>query len=192
MDANRPATIYISAASDLMSEREALARMIAALPVTLAWHILQTPVTGTDSLDVQGLQSADLHLLIMGCDIRAPVGLEWLMARRAHRPVVAYLKAGVPRTPAGQVFINDVGDVWQPFADAHNLSLQAQSLLTRHLLRHATRYALRPDELAKLKALSTSDTPAEQASHGQETGHSAVLLSRERFQPSQGIVVDES
>lgn len=192
LSTKHPVIIYISAASDLMAEREALARMIAALPVTVAWHILQTPVSEADSLDLEELQSADLHFLVMGSDIRAPVGLEQLVARRARRPVIAYLMQGIPRTPAGRVFINDAGVVWQPFADAHDLSLQVQGLLAEYLLHHATRFSLTPDELSSLKGLSTSDTATEQASYGQETGHSAVLLSRERFQPSQGIVVDES
>ncbi len=41
---HRPVVIYISAAADLIAEREALAQMIAALPVTLAWRIIQTPL----------------------------------------------------------------------------------------------------------------------------------------------------
>jgi hypothetical protein len=80
MSPNAPVTIYISAASDLMAERETLARMIAELPVTLAWRIAQTPVSQTDSLDTEALQVADLHFLLMGTDIRAPVGLDWSRA----------------------------------------------------------------------------------------------------------------
>jgi hypothetical protein len=44
MTDNRPVTIYVSASPNLMAEREALARMIAELPVTLVWHIVQTPL----------------------------------------------------------------------------------------------------------------------------------------------------
>jgi len=54
MDANRPVIIYISAAPNLMAEREALARMIAELPVTLAWHIVQTPAEA-EPLDLESL-----------------------------------------------------------------------------------------------------------------------------------------
>jgi hypothetical protein len=188
----QPVIIYISAASDLMAEREALARMIAALPVTLAWHILQTPVSEADSLDLEGLQSASLHFLIMGSDIRAPVGLERHVARRAHRPVVAYLKQSVPRTPAGQVFINDARGTWQTFRDAPDLSGQIQRVLVEYLVRHAAQYALTPEEVAKLEALPIPDTSTEQVSGGEEAGHSAVVLSHERFEPSEGIILDES
>jgi hypothetical protein len=184
-------TIYISAASDLMSEREALARMIAALPVTLAWRIVQTPIAEVEPLDLEALGSADLYFLVMGSDIRAPVGLEWLTARRVRNSAVAYLKRGVPRTPAAQVFINDRSLVWRTFGDAADLSGQVQGVLTEHLVRYAIQYALTPDEIAALEALPASGTTSDQAGQGEEAGHSAVILSRERFEPSGGVVVDE-
>ena len=188
---SRPVTIYISAASDLMAERESLARMIAALPVTLAWHIVQTPIREVDPLTLEALGSADLYFLVIGSDIRAPVGLEWLMARRARYPDGAFLKRGIPRTPAGQVFIKDAGLAWQPFLDAADLSRQVQQVLAEHLIQLAGRYILTPEEIAGLEALLVSDRSAEQAGHGEEAGHSAVILSRERFEPGEGVVVDE-
>jgi hypothetical protein len=192
MSTDRPMTIYVSAAPDLMAEREMLARMIAALPVTLAWHIAQTPVTDADSLDLEALQIADLHLLVMGSDIRAPVGLEWHIVRRVGRPSSAFLKRDVPRTPAGQVFIHHAGVIWRPFSDAGDLSRQVRQMLAEYLVRHAAHYALTPDEVAQLEALRTADTPAEQPAQGEEAGHSAVILSRERYVPGEGTIVDES
>jgi hypothetical protein len=188
---SRPVTIYISAASDLMTERELLARMIAALPVTLAWHIVQTPIREVDPLSLEALKSAALYFLVIGSDIRAPVGLEWLMAQRIRYPDGAYLKRGIPRTPAGQVFIKDAGLVWQSFLDAADLSRQVQQVLAEHLIQHAPRYTLTPEEIAGLKALLASEGSAEQAGHGDEAGHTAVILSRERFEPGEGVVVDE-
>ncbi len=192
MGTDCPMTIYISAASDLMAEREVLARMIAALPVTLAWHIAQTPVTDADSLDLEALQIADLHLLVMGSDIRAPVGLEWHIAHRLGRPSSAFLKRDIPRTPAGQVFIHEAEVIWRPFSDAGDLSRQVRQMLAEYLVRHAAHYALTPDEVTQLEALRTADTPAEQPAQGEEAGHSAVILSRERYIPGEGVIVDES
>ena len=191
MGANRPVTIYISAAADLMAEREALARMVAALPVTLAWRIAQTPVTDADFLDLEALQVADLHLLVMGSDIRAPVGLEERIVSRAGRLSAAFLKRGILRTPAGQVFIKGAGVAWQPFADAADLTRQVQRLLVEHLVSYALRYALTPEEVARLETLTPAEEPARGAG-GKEAGHSAVILSRERFEPSEGVVVGEA
>ena len=192
MEASRPVTVYISAAADLMAEREALARMVAALPVTLAWHIAQTPVTDADSLDLEALRVADLHFLVMASDIRAPVGLEWRIVSRAGQPSAAFLKRGVLRTPAGEVFIKDAGVTWQRFAEPADLVSQVRRVLVEHLLSHALRYVLTPEELARLEALPVAETPAEEAGRGKEAGHSAVILSRERFEPSEGVLVGKS
>ncbi|HID86447.1 MAG TPA: hypothetical protein EYP55_03600 [Anaerolineae bacterium] len=190
-NAHRPVVIYISAASDLMAEREALGRIIATLPVTLVWRIVQTPTAG-ESLDLEALQAADLHLLVMGGDIRAPVGLEWRVSRRARRPLVAFLKEGIPRTPAGRVFLQEAGIVWRPFTDAADLSRRVQRLLAEHLLRHMTRYALTPAEVERLEGLLTEEEKGEkeEALEGEGAGRSAVVLSRERFVPSEGVTVD--
>jgi hypothetical protein len=189
---NRPVTVYISAASDLMAEREALARMIAALPVTLAWNVVQTPISQEEAFNREVLPSADLHILVMGSDIRAPVGLEWHIIRRAGRPSVPFLKRGVLRTPAGQIFIQDAGVTWRTFRDAADLRRRVRHTLAEHLIGHAARYALAATELQGLQALLASDAPAEAPGRGQEAGHSAVILSRERYEPRDGVVVGES
>jgi hypothetical protein len=187
---HQPVTIYISAASDLMAEREALARMIAELPVTLAWHILQTPI-GDEQLDLAALRTTDLYLLVMGGDIRAPVGLEWHTAYQARQPVHAFLKRGVGRTPAGQVFIAQANVVWQPFRSPVDLSRQIRRLLAGRLLEQAVRYRLTPTEVEQLMQLQSATTDSEQAVAGGEAGRSAVILSRERFTPTEGVLVDD-
>jgi hypothetical protein len=65
-------------------------------------------------------------------------------------------------------------------------------VLAEYLVRHAAQHALTPEEVAKLEALPVPDTSTEQASGGEEAGHSAVVLSHERFEPSDGIILDES
>jgi hypothetical protein len=67
--------LYISAASDLALEREVLSRAIVEIPTSLAWRIKQTPV-GDEALDLEAVAVADVHLLLFGGDIRAPVGAE--------------------------------------------------------------------------------------------------------------------
>jgi hypothetical protein len=188
---NRPVTIYISAASDLMAEREALGRMIAALPVTLAWRIVQTPL-GVELLDLEAVRLADLHLLVLGGDIRAPVGLEWHTAHHARRPSLAFLKKGLARTLAGQAFVRDVNVAWQPFTDAADLSRQVERALAEHLIHHAVHYALTPAEVEQLTALHPIETKPTPPTKSKDAGHSAVILSRERFMPSEGVIVDES
>ena len=191
MPINRPVIIYISAASDLMAEREALARLIAALPVTLAWRILQTPLKA-EILDLAVLQKADIYVLVMGGDIRAPVGLEWRVAQQTGRSSVAFLKRGIPRTPAGQNFSREAGALWQLFADATDLRRQAQQMLVEHLLTHALDYGLTPIEVEQLQALQRAGQAPDQPTTSQDAGRSAVILSPERFEPSEGILLEKT
>ena len=191
MTANRPVTIYISASPNLMAEREALARMIAELPVTLAWHIVQTPAVA-EPLDTDALQHASLYFLIMGADIRAPVGLELQVARQAGRSVVAFLKQGVMHTPAGQVFSRQAQVSWRTYVDPAHLSRQVQQVLAEHLLRQALRFSLTPNEVERIQEVLATAGSAEPAVEGDGAGHSAVLLSRERYEPGEGVIIENS
>jgi len=191
MDTNRPVIIYISAAPNLMAEREALARMIAELPVMLAWHIMQTP-TEAEPLDRESLLAADLYFLVMGADILAPVGLELHIAQQANRPVIAFLKQGVAYTPAGEVFVRQARLPWRSFTNTTHLSQLVRRIIAEHLIRYAIQYALTPVELQQLESLSKAKISKGQTIEGEGTGHSAVLLSRERYTPSEGVIVDDS
>lgn len=184
-----PVTVYISAASDLMAERDALARMIVELPVTLAWHIVQSPLEG-EPLDREAIQAADLHLLLMGGDIRAPVGLEWYLARQAQRRSVAFLKTGVARTPAGQVFVQQARVRWRSFKGVADLIRQVRQVLVEHLLQEATRYDLSDEEIGRLKAFLEEESAQSTDETDRSAGHSAVVLSRERFMPSEGVPLE--
>jgi len=190
MLANRPVTIYIAAAPELMGEREALAQMIAKLPVTLAWHIVQTPREG-ELVNTAALGVADLFFLIMGSDIQAPIGSEWHLAQQSHRQVIAFLKQRLAYTPAGQVFVRDTRVTWRPFTDPVHLSWQVQALIIEHLLSRALEYGLTPVEVSDLekKLAEATSAPTEEA---KGTGHSAILISRERYTPHDGVIIGEN
>jgi len=190
LDRNQPVIIYISAASDLMAEREALARLIAELPVSLPWRIVQTPMEA-EPLDQAAVAAADLYFLIMGADIRAPVGSELHLARQAERPIIAFAKRGVTHTPAGQVFRQQAQLPWRSFKDAADLARQVQRLMAEHLLSQALPYGLTPEEVVQLEQLLQAAPATGQEIKADGAGHSAVLLSRERYLPSDGIIIDE-
>ena len=135
-----------------------------------------------------------MHLLLLGSDIRAPVGLEWLVARRWDRLPVLFLKSQVAHTPAAQEFIRTLAEVtaWRPFLDSADLRRQVLLLLSDHILAEALHYLLRPVELEKLQSWR-----AELARGGKEvqpearggTGESSVILSTERYIPSDGVLI---
>jgi hypothetical protein len=185
--------LYISAAPDLEAERDILGRAVTEIPVTLAWRIVQSPLRG-EPPDLQAVAQADLHLLLLGGDIRAPIGLEWQVARRAGRNPALFLKQDAPRTPAAHAFVRYLGDqaTWQAYKDSADLRLKTLKLLANHIQERLVYYALSPDELDRLrrwqdelesgKAANVDESPG-------GAGESSVIFSRERYIPSQGVLI---
>ncbi|MBN1246196.1 MAG: hypothetical protein JXC32_00990 [Anaerolineae bacterium] len=186
---------YISAASDMAAEREILGRALAEVPVDLAWRVVQSPA-GNGPVDLEAVIDADLHILVMGHDIRAPVGLEWQVARRHGRQPIAYLKTDVLRTPAGREFVRLVREVqaWTPFGDAASLRRDVLRTIAAYLLDRALTFALSPAEVARLRRwqdeLEISTEAVDEETRG-GAGDSAILISRERFEPTGGIIIGE-
>jgi hypothetical protein len=188
-------SLYISGASDLTAEREVLSRAITEIPTSLGWRITQTPI-GDEPLALQAAAQADLHVLILGGDIRAPIGAEWLAARRAGHAPTLFLKDSA-HTLAALFFIRDLEHyaAWHPFNDTADLRRQVLALVVEHILNHAIPYQVNPDEFEKLRAwrkqLETSEKKPEDETRG-GAGASSVILSPERFIPSEGKLVSRA
>jgi hypothetical protein len=184
--------LYISAASDMEAERDLLARSVIAVPADLTWRIEQSPRTN-DPVDQEAIFQADLHLLLLGGDIRAPIGLEWLAARRFGRWPTPLLKQGVSRTLAAEDFrlFVERQRAWRPFDSLAQLRRQAQRLLGSQILDQAVGYGLTSDEIAGLQSwLSALDeAPEGDAEAAGGAGDSSVIFSKERYEPSAGILL---
>lgn len=185
--------LYISAAQDLARERKILGRAVTEIPVGLGWRIVQSP-SGDEPVDLDAVSRAHLHLLLLASDIRAPVGVEWLAARRAGRRPTLFLKQAVLRTPAAHEFVRYVGGqaLWQPFKDGPDLRVQVLRLLADHILERAGFYALSPMELSQLQAWQpkahVAVSPAARETDA-GTGESGVVLSPERYVPTDGVLI---
>lgn len=187
--------LYISAAQDLERERDVLGRAVVDIPTTLGWRIVQSPIRG-EPVDLELVARADLHLVLLGGDIRAPIGLEWLTARRAGRSPALFLKQEIPRTPAAQSFMRYVEgqSLWQSFKDLADLRDQVLKLISSHILGKADYYSLSSAEYERLqewiKQLEEPHEEVEQEPRG-VTGESSVILSPERYMPSEGVLLEE-
>ena len=139
--------VYISAAPDLQPEREIVGRAVSAVPVTLGWRVVQSP-SGDAPADLEAAARADVHLLLLGRDIQAPIGREWIAARRAGCRPVPLLKRGVLQTPAAQSFQRYIEQqvAWRPFRDCAELRFLGLTLLANHIMAQAQHYALSPLE----------------------------------------------
>ncbi len=80
---------------------------------------------------------------------------------------------------------------WQLFTQPADLGHQVQHLLIGHLIRAATRYRLTATELRHLEKLLTKAAQDEPPLQAKGAGHSAVILSRERFRPDGGVIIGE-
>lgn len=185
--------LYISAAQDLEREREILGRAVVDIPVTLGWRIVQSPVHGSQ-VEQDAILNSDLHLLLLGGDIRAPIGFEWRIARQARKRTELFLKQRIERTPAAQAFIRHVKEIaeWKPFRSGSDLRLQVLKLISNHILARAGNYQLSPAEIESLiawqKELDTAEVSTDEEQRG-VTGESSVILSVERYVPSEGVLL---
>jgi len=187
--------LYISAAHDLRFERDVLARAVTEIPTSLGWAITQTPGPEQEA-DLDAVLQADVHLLILGSDIQAPVGLEWSTAQRAGKAVRLLYKSSARQTQAAQAFVRDVARFgrWQAFDDARALRRLALGSLVDHLLAHCERYEINAAEAEQLR---TWHKAMEAKAHSKEAisdlrsgaEQSAVILTTERFVPSQGTLL---
>jgi hypothetical protein len=185
--------VYISAGPDLQREREILGRAVTEVPVPLGWRVVQSP-TGDAPADLEAAARADVHLLLLGSDIRAPVGREWIAARRAGRRPVPLLKQGVLQTPAAQSFQRYIEEqvAWRPFQDSAELRRLGLRLLADHILARAQHYALAPLEVTRLQAWrSELEGPGQGVDEvtGGGAASSGVVLSPERYVPSEGVLI---
>ena len=182
--------LYISAAPDLRFERDLLARSITEIPTSLGWTIKQTPSSDREP-DLDAVARADVHMLMIGSDIQAPVGLEWATSRRAGNVVILLYKSSGLQTQAAQAFMRDVSKHgnWLTFDDAVGLRMRALKLLADYLLAHAARYELDAQELITLRDWrKTLDSKPKKGVDERRGGadESAVILTTERFVPSEG------
>ncbi len=187
------AWLYISAAADLRFERDLLGRAIAEIPTTLGWRILQSPIQG-DPFDPEAVRNAQLHLLIMGEDIRAPIGAEWVIARQIGLKSILFLKQGMIRTQAGDAFVRHVERLttWRTFQNPADLRYQTWKALGEKILSEAGYYSLKPKEIERLKGWldeleKNRETPIEETRSGASQG--GVILSPERYVPSEGVLI---
>jgi hypothetical protein len=156
----KPFLFYISAATDMEAEREILARSVIVIPADVTWRIEQSP-RRNDPVDRQAIAQADTHLLLLGGDIRAPVGLEWMVARQLGRLPLSFLKQGVSRTPAAEDFRRfiELHSSWRLFTQHADLQRFVQQLLAKKILDQAPVYGLSPAEIVSLQTwLSESAT----------------------------------
>lgn len=185
--------LYISAANDLQLERDLISRSTTEIPVTLGWQINLTPF-GEKTLEEDLVLDANLHILILGIDIRAPIGFELYLSRRVGRSPFLFLKGGINRTPAAVNFYRSVSEVgqWHTYDALEDLRFKALKHISRHILNRSEFFSLHTDEKDQLSKFINDlekSTPEQIEDRQGVTGEDSVILSRERFTPQGGVLI---
>lgn len=186
---------YISAASDLRNERDLISQVITEIPVTLGWNIHLSPLRDKP-IENKSIEEADIHLLVLGEDIRAPIGLEWFIAKQSGRAPTLIYKDGISRTPAAIDFYRTLSrsHTFQPYNNLDYLRHISLKSICRFLLSHSGYFALDKSEVEELSSYTNDlvDSAPKQIEdiHG-GTGENSVILSPERFVPSTGVLIEQ-
>jgi hypothetical protein len=90
-----PIYLFISSSPDLIAEREALGQAVAELPISVGFEIMHTvPGEAADMGEALAfIERCDLHVIVLGADFAAPMGIEWQRAQDARKPTLAYAKS---------------------------------------------------------------------------------------------------
>lgn len=185
--------LYISAAGDLPSERDLLSRIVTEIPVTLGWQLNFSPL-GKKSLIESAIVDANLHILVLGSDIRAPIGYEWHLSRTLNRLPKLFLKDDIARTPAAVDFQRSLSNYskWQTFLSLSELRTAALGFIGQFLLERADYFDLGTNEhnqLSEFLEKINENKPDEIDSSKSIAGENSVILSRERFIPKNGVLI---
>lgn len=188
--------LYISAAFDLYPERDLISRAVVEIPTSLGWRIQHTPHPG-EIPDLEAVARADAHLLLIGGDIRAPIGMEWHASRQVAKKPHLLLNKDAPRTPAAQVFVREMEKVarWELFANPSDLRRIVLQLLASKILEHAAHFRLSDKEFGELRdwqnVIKVDEQQVAPSAEG-EAGESSIIFSPERYTPSEGVLLEPS
>lgn len=187
--------LYISAASDLNTERDLLNRSVTEIPVTLVWQINLSPL-GEKKVDEKLILDADLHILLLGMDIRAPIGYEWYISKQlGHKPYF-FIKEGINRTPAAGNFIRSFSDYsnWHTYDSLAHLRFQALTHIGQTIRNQADYFDIKQKEYENLSTFIEGleiDHLDQISEIDGGTGENSIIFSRERFTPKGGILIQD-
>ena len=188
------ARLYVSISPDLAAEREAIGRAVASLPVDVGWEVSYTPSAGDpQAVEPRSAAHAHVYILALGEDIRAPMGVEWSLVRRAGRTPLAFLKE-VTRTPAAQEFMKTAALEWTGYRAAAELAARVQLAMAQAILDRAGQYQLSTPEWNTLqewvKTLRDKQSgEAEDARSG--AGQGGVIFAPSREAGRGGVLLGD-
>jgi len=185
--------IFVSATRDLESARAVIGQTLAELPVQIGAEIRRTPADGLsyDSL-FEAISNVDRLYFLLGRDITAPSGVEWMLGLRLERNIYP-LRLARTRTLAAEEFLRIAPVEWTNFHNQRHLAQLIGLDLIDLLLHPKNRYGLSLTEIEALRVrraqiregmVVTVVDPG-----GAEGG--GVLLDRAQIESEEGVLLEE-
>jgi hypothetical protein len=178
--------IFVGATNDLEAERAVIGRSVAELPVKIGIEIRRTPQLPTWDEIAQRLHDVDRVYFLMGNDITAPAGLEWLLAWRMERSVLPLRRSPHP-TPAASEFFRLAPTPWHNFRTQADLAKLVSLDLARMLHQPDNRFGLSVTDMERvafyLRGLEKKTLAPVREPQGAEG--SAILIDTAHRAPEQ-------
>lgn len=148
---SKPIHLYVSSSPDLSVEREVIAQIVAALPLTIGWRIGHSPLPGQlGDEGVVRVEECDLYVLLLGHDFAAPMGQELRLARALGRAPFAAYRYQCTLSPSAQDAVRTLDLTWQPFSSLASLRAMFRRDLLEAVLKQATTLGLALGEVQRL------------------------------------------
>lgn len=145
--------LYVSAAAEMDAECELLGQALARMPDTVKWVIKRTPQGMWEgNPDLEYLRHSDFYLLLLGMDVKAPMGVEWRAAQESSLARYAYRKREVAPSPAASVFARRADLPWQYYRTPREFARDFEERLIRRLVAGTPGYGL---DLPAVRTLSS-------------------------------------
>jgi len=170
--------IYISASAEMDPECELLGQMLAKLTRSIRWNIKRTPASHQQQdPDWTALEHAVAHILLVGRDITAPIGVEYRVAREHGVPTYAYRSAAFTPSPALAAFVRQTDADWHTYDDPQELAAEVRRRIARQLIEGTPGYGLSLEEIESLAAeLKEQDTAEQSGEERRGAGRGGVIL----------------
>lgn len=185
--------IFVSATRDLEATRAIIGQTLAELPVQIGAEIRRTPAEGVSYESLfELISNVDRVYFMLGRDITAPSGAEWLLSLQLERSIMPLKLAGARTLAAGE-FLRLAPVEWISFTGRRHLAALIGLDLIDLLLHPKNRYGLGMTELEGLRMrraqIKEGMVNATAEAGGAEGG--GVILDRGRIESAEGVLLEE-
>jgi hypothetical protein len=185
--------IFVSATRDLESARALIGQTLAELPVQIGAEIRRTPAEGISYDNIfELISNVDRLYFLLGRDITAPSGVEWMLGLQLERRIYP-LRLARTRTIAAEEFLRIAPVEWTNFHNQRQLAQLIGVDLIDLLLHPKNRYGLSLTEMDALRLRRAQIREGMVATvvepGGAEGG--GILLDRAQIESEEGVLLEE-